>query len=97
MIVLMVRYRVKPGEMDYVVDALREMRERIRTDEPGCALFQVSRSREDPNALLLYEQYYDEDAFDAHNRTPHFEEIVLKRIVPRLDERIRALYSLEIE
>lgn len=97
MIVLVVRYRVKPGEMDNVLDSLGEMRARIRDAEPGCVLFHVSRSQDDPDRLVLYEQYVDEAALKAHGETAHFHEIVAQRVIPRLEERVRELYNLEIE
>ena len=52
--------------------------------------FVVARSYQavdDPRAILLYERYTDEDAFQAHRRTPHFREIVEQQVVPLLDER----------
>jgi quinol monooxygenase YgiN len=97
MIVLVVRYRAKPGEMDNVLDSLREMRARILEAEPGCALFHVSRSHDDPDRLVLYEQYVDEAALKAHGETAHFREIVARRVIPHLEERVRELYTLEIE
>ena len=44
------------------------------------------------NGDELYEQYIDEAAFDAHRKTPHFQEIVEGIIVPLLDKRERELY-----
>lgn len=96
MIVLIARYTVKPGHTDEVLDLLRQMAERVRADEPGCTLYHVSRSRENPDLLLLYEHYRDDAAFNAHRETPHFREIIEGRIIPLLERRERELYDLAI-
>ena len=94
MIVLIARYTVRPGHVDEVLDALRAMGERVRADEPGCALYQVCQSQEQPSELLLYEQYRDEEAVRAHRTTPHFLEFIEGRVVPLLEGRGRELYNL---
>jgi quinol monooxygenase YgiN len=43
--------------------------------------------------FLLYEQYTDQAALDAHRNTPHFKEIIEGTIVPLLDRRERELYQ----
>ena len=40
-----------------------------------------------PRAFLLYERYTDEDAFQAHRRTPHFGDIIERQVAPLLEER----------
>jgi quinol monooxygenase YgiN len=44
--------------------------------------------RRSQGAFLLYERYTSEDAFQAHRRTPHFENIIELQVVPLLDERV---------
>jgi quinol monooxygenase YgiN len=36
---------------------------------------------------VVSERYTSEDAFQAHRRTPHFEDIIEQQVVPLLDER----------
>ena len=96
MIVLIARYTVRPGHVDQVLETLRTMAERVRAEEPGCALYQVCQSREQPNELLLYEQYRDEEAMRVHRATPHFAELVEGKVAPQLDRRTRELYELEV-
>jgi quinol monooxygenase YgiN len=55
--------------------------------EPGCLEFSVYQEIDDPRAFLLYERYTSEDAFQAHRRTPHFENIIEQQVVPLLEER----------
>ena len=42
--------------------------------EPGCITFDVSRSTEDPNVFVLYEEWQDQAALDVHYKTAHFEK-----------------------
>jgi len=55
--------------------------------EPGCVNFVAYRDPRDPDHFALYEQYVDEDAFQAHRRTPHFATYVEGQIVPLLKHR----------
>ena len=96
MIVLVARYQVKPGKGGEVLEALSRMARLVKEQEPGCTLYQVNRSTDDPDHLLLYEQYVDQAAFEGHRTTPHFKEIVEAIVVPLLDKREREVYELAI-
>jgi quinol monooxygenase YgiN len=95
-IVLVAKYVVQPGHIDTVLDRLREMKPRVDAEEPGCTFYQVSRSTEQEDLVLLYEHYVDEDALLGHRDTAHFKEIIEGQVVPLLVERQRELYSLAI-
>jgi (4S)-4-hydroxy-5-phosphonooxypentane-2,3-dione isomerase len=96
LIVLIARYYVTPGNTDKVLSELRRMKPLVQASEPGCALYQVSRSEENPDLVLLYEHYRDQAALEAHRETPHFKEIVEGVIMPVLEKRERELFSLVI-
>src|SRR5437868_4360299 len=96
MIVLVARYQGKPGQGDSIVAALRQIAPLVREHEPGCKLYQASRSQDNPDNFLLYEQYVDETALLAHRETPHFKEIVEGVILPMLEKRERELYTLDV-
>jgi quinol monooxygenase YgiN len=93
MIVLTAKYFVKTGKGDEVEAALRRMAPIVKATEPGCALYHANRAAENPDMFLLYEQYDDERALDAHRNTPHFKEIIEGTIVPLLDRREREVYQ----
>jgi quinol monooxygenase YgiN len=97
MIVLVAKYHVTPGNQDAVVAALQRMAPLVRQHEPGCQLYQVSRSQDNPDLLMLYEHYADEAALRAHRETAHFKEIIEGTVVPLLEKRERELYDLVIE
>lgn len=92
MIVLTAKYFVKPGRGNEVEAALRRMAPLVKAGEPGCLLYHANRAAENPDLFLLYEQYADQAALDAHRSTPHFKEIIEGSIVPMLEKRERELY-----
>ncbi len=96
MIVLVARYQAKAGMGDSVLAALNEMAPLVRQHEQGCALYQVCRSHDDSDAFLLYEQYVNQDALQAHRETPYFKRIVEDQITLMLEQRERTFYDLVI-
>jgi quinol monooxygenase YgiN len=93
MIVLAVTYVAKAGRGDDVAAGLRRMAAMVKAHEPGCVLYEASRSRENADQFLLYEVYQDQAALDAHRETPHFKEIVEAVVIPLLESRVRAFYE----
>jgi len=96
MIVLVAKYHVKPGHMGAVIEHLKEMAPLVAANEPGCAFYTASRSRDDENLLMLVEHYKDEDALAQHREMPHFKEIIEGKVVPLLEKRERELYDLSV-
>jgi quinol monooxygenase YgiN len=86
MLIVVARYVVSEGHVDTVLPLLRENAVASR-NEPGCLEFSVLQDAEDRRRVLLYEEYTDEDAFQAHRHTPHFHDIIEARVVPLLDQR----------
>jgi len=95
-IVLVAKYHVKPGSGDTIQDALTRMAPLVAAGEPGCRLYHVARSNDNPDLFLLYEHYTDEAALAAHRETPHYREIVEGTIVPLLEKREREVYTLAV-
>jgi autoinducer 2-degrading protein len=96
MLVLIAKYYVKPGNVASVLTQLRKMKQMVQNNEPGCKLYQVARSTENDDVIVLYEQYDDEAALEYHRKTPHFKAIVEETIVPKLAKRERERYELVI-
>ncbi|WP_327708159.1 antibiotic biosynthesis monooxygenase [Streptomyces sp. NBC_00464] len=84
--VVVARYRTNPGEQDTVLPLLDAMAAASR-QEPGNLAYRVHQGTEDPRAVVLYEEYATEADFTAHCATPHFQEIVLGKVVPLLESR----------
>ena len=84
---------VQEGKEKEVIDILKKMIPLSRA-EPGCKLYMVNQSPEDPRKLLLYEQYVDEDGYKAHQATDAFKENILGKVVPMLESRVRNFYEV---
>jgi quinol monooxygenase YgiN len=80
------RYTLAPGSEDEVLALLAQLAAASR-EEPGNLGFEIYRGTEDPNAVILLERYASGEAFAAHRESAHFEELVLKTIVPLLERR----------
>ena len=93
MFVVIAQWYAKPGMDDEVAAVLRTAVRNSRT-EPGCVLFMANRSVEDPRRFVMYEQFVDKAAFDAHLATDSFKENVAGRILPLLESRVREVCEL---
>lgn len=96
MIVLVARYYGKSGQGNAIEAALKQVAPLVAAHEPGCKLYQASRSQEHPDQFLLYEHYVDEAAFLGHRETPHFQQIIEGTIIPLLEKREREVYTLVV-
>jgi quinol monooxygenase YgiN len=93
MYVVAAEYYAKEGMEREIVDILKKMIPLSRA-EPGCKLYMVNQSPEDPRKLLLYEQYVNEDGYKAHQATAAFKENILGKVVPMLESRVRNFYEV---
>lgn len=80
------RYRGEPQDADLIGEALLKMREHTLR-EPGNLAYIVHADAGEEAAFILYEQYVDEAAFEAHTASEHFAEHILGTVRPRLVER----------
>jgi quinol monooxygenase YgiN len=87
---------VLPGKGDEVEANLKKMAPLVKAHEPGCALYQASRAKDNPDLFMLYEHYVDDAALQAHRETPHFKEIIEGTIIPLLEKRERFFYDLVV-
>ena len=69
-----------------VLALLPELAAKTRS-EPGNLLYDVYQSEREPREILLHEQYVDADALAAHRQSEHYESLVVKGIMPHLEQR----------
>jgi quinol monooxygenase YgiN len=62
----------KPGAFEALHAAALENAAAAIRDEPGCRRFDVLVSPDGGDKVMLYENYDDESAFDAHREAPHY-------------------------
>lgn len=72
MLVNAVIYTFPGDKAEEAAGMLRRLRAASRA-EGGCITFDVSRSNDDRNAFVLYEEWRDQAALDEHYQTEHFK------------------------
>jgi quinol monooxygenase YgiN len=75
MVKLIATIRCQPGQGEQVAPALLELAGPSRA-EAGCMLYDVCRSKADPDELLVLEEWESQEALDAHMATPHFQAFI---------------------
>ena len=61
--------------------------------EPGCISYVPHRVESDPDTIVIYEQYSDMAALDAHRATPHFALYAIGGLYQRM--LVRSVEMLE--
>jgi quinol monooxygenase YgiN len=90
--VVIARWVARPGEEDAVAEAISRLTEPSRA-EPGCIVYRPHRELEDPRVFLLYEEYSDRAAYDAHAASEHFRRHAIEGGIPLLETRERSFYE----
>jgi len=86
MVVLAVTWMAKVGREAEVTTLFEKLTEQSRK-EPGCAMYLVHRHKTEPRRFLVYEQYKDDAALEAHRASPHFLQYAKKEL-PKSADRI---------
>ena len=92
MYVLIAKWTAKEGEEANVRAALEQLAGPTRA-EPGCRMWQPHVDPENPRVFLIYEQYDDPAALEAHAGSEHFKRIAVEDAIPRLESRERTFYE----
>jgi quinol monooxygenase YgiN len=90
--VLIAKWTAKEGEEENVRAALERMREPSNAEE-GCLMWVPHVDPENPRVFLIYEQYVDAAALEAHGASEHFQQIGVGEAIPRLESRERTFYE----
>jgi len=88
MISFTVRMKFAPEDREEIAELLRQLTEASRK-EPGCISYIPHRVDSDPDAVLIYEQYKDSAAADAHRHSPHFNKFAVCGLYQKMLERSR--------
>ena len=87
MMVLAVTWKANPGREDEVAEIFSKL-EAASRKEPGCLMYVVHQHRSEPGRYFIYEQYFDDDALEAHRKSPHFQEYAV-RALSGIGERLQ--------
>lgn len=85
---MIARWTARAGEEERVAGALAKMLEPSRA-EAGCLVYVPHRLLADPTVFVLYEEYVDEAAYEAHMASEHFRRHALEEAIPLLASRER--------
>ena len=79
-------WKVKEGHIETVLHLLKTVQDESIKEE-GNLFYKIHQSISDLNTIILFEGYTNEAAVAAHRNSPHFQNLVLGKIVPLLDNR----------
>ena len=92
-LLVVAEWEAKDGEADKVADILSRFVPEAQREE-GAKLFLISRAKDNPAQFLFYELFRDEEAFKAHQESPHFKTYIAGQALPLLAKRQRTQYAL---
>ena len=90
--VLVVRMKAKEGEEGRAAELAGELAAASR-QEAGCEAYVPCRDPEDAGSFLIYEQYRDQAAFEAHGASEHFQRLALGGLFELMESRERTFYE----
>ncbi len=88
MVSFLVRMTFTPEDRLEIAEILRALTLASRA-EPGCVTYVPHRVEGEPDMVLIYEQYVDEAAADAHRASAHFKKYAVGGLYQRMKERSR--------
>lgn len=74
------RRTIKPENLEKVLEMYDEMITETRK-EKGCISYEFFQDINEENTIAMIEEWEDQECFDAHAKSPHFE-----RIIPQVAE-----------
>jgi quinol monooxygenase YgiN len=86
MVSFVVRFKFAPEDRAEVAATLALLATESRR-EPGCMTYVPHQVQDDPDTILIYEQYRDSQALEAHRGTEHFKKYAVGGIFQKMKER----------
>ncbi len=66
--------RAKDGREAEFERIFADMTTKVKANEPGNQMYQLTRSRTEPRTYKVLEVYADQAAFEAHGSSDHYKE-----------------------
>jgi quinol monooxygenase YgiN len=88
MVSFMVRLKFASEDRADVAEILRQLTLASR-QEPGCVSYVAHQVHGEPDTVLIYEQYRDQSALDAHGQSAHFKKYAVGGLYQKMKERSR--------
>ena len=86
MVSFVVRFRFEPQDRVEIAEFLRLLAAESRR-EPGCVSYVPHQLQDDPDTVLIYEQYRDEAAMEVHRGSAHFKKYIIEGILQKMRDR----------
>jgi len=86
MVSFIVRLKFAPEDRAEIAESLRLLATASRK-EPGCVSYVPHQLEDDPDTVLIYEQYVDQKALAAHRESEHFKKLAVGGIYQKMRER----------
>jgi quinol monooxygenase YgiN len=86
MVSFTVRMKFAPEERDEIAETLRQLAEASRK-EPGCVSYIPHQVEDDPDTVVIYEQYKDAKALAAHRASDHFQKHAVGGLYQKMRDR----------
>jgi quinol monooxygenase YgiN len=86
MVSLIVRFRFASEDRAEIAEMVKQLAAASRSED-GCITFIPHHLVDDPDVVLIYEQYRDEKAMSAHRQTEHFKKYVAGGLYQKMRER----------
>ena len=86
MIGVVATLKVQDGKGAEFEAIFRELAAKVRANEPGNLLYQLTRSRAEADTYKVLEIYRDQESLTAHRETDHFRELG-RKMGPCMDGR----------
>ena len=86
MISFTVRMRFSPDDRAEIRSILQNLGAASR-QEPGCVNYVAHFVESDPDTILIYEQYRDAEALEAHRSSGHFDQYATNGLYRKVRER----------
>lgn len=86
MISFIVRMRFRAEDREEIAGVLRELTAASR-QEPGCVSYIPHTVEGEPDTVVIYEQYRDQAAVEAHRASEHFRRWAVGGLYQRMLDR----------
>lgn len=88
MVSFLVRMTFSPEDRADIAETLRALALASR-QEPGCLTYVPHTVEGDPDTVLIYEQYRDDAAAEAHRQSAHFKQHAVGGLYQKMRNRSR--------
>ena len=85
-------WEAKPGEAASLIEIIGRFLPQAQ-EEPGVLAFQIHQSVSEPEKFFFYEVFRDESAFADHQKSEHFQTLILGQALSKLAKRERTQHK----